>query len=473
MRSSCRLFTLTVLLGALGCGGGSPSNSGVTPSKPAPKVAEEASIDPLSDLKAARAKGRPTPSSSEPKKADTFEDVQTKIEGALKSSPNSYSLEMGTARFYMNAERYKEAIPHLQKATRLTDRVFPWIALGDSATLSGQFDLAKQAYQRAIQLDPGNSRVMRGIGQLYIAQQKFDQAQKYFEECVKKYPQNTKLRTSLGNLYIVQNKPVKAIEALEPVVKAEPTNAEAHGFLGEAYARNLHLEAAIKEYEIVTKLDPKDPVAFGRIGLYNVNLTRYAQAREPLNKAIQLDPMDAHYYWALGDSWLLESPDDLHFEKASQLYRQALNLSPNNEKALYSFAMGLSRRGTPEHLKEAIVYFDRLIKINPNDMNANFKAAEAHRLLGHTEEARKYQAKFRALFDKGRAQNRELYRKAAFKDTPASYMSLAKKAMESKKYELAITYYQAALQRDDTLTEAKRGILEAQNRSGLLNGGNR
>ncbi|MCX6382020.1 MAG: tetratricopeptide repeat protein [Armatimonadetes bacterium] len=470
MRSSYRLWSLALLTALWGCGGGTPSSkTALSPTPPAPKAPAEtlqASIDPLSDIKGNQGTGQP-----EEKKARTFEEAQKEVEKALRANPNSYSLEMGTARFYMNAGRFAEAIPHLQKATRLTDRVFPWIGLGDAATLGGKFDLAKQAFQRALQLDPGNSRVMRGIGQLYIAQERFDEAQKYLEGAVKQYPQNSKLRVALGNLYIVENKAIKAIEALEPVVKAEPMNAEAHSLLGEAYARNLHLEAAIKEYELVTKLDPKDPVAYGRIGLYHVNLARYVQAREPLMKAIEIDPMDAHYYWALGDSWLLESPDDLHFDKASQLYRQALNLSPNNAKALYSFAMGLSRHGKPEQLKEAIIYFDRLIKINPSDMNAHFKIAEAHRMLGHTEEARKYQAKFRVLFDKGRAQNRELYRRASFKDTPTVYMTLAKRAMDSKKYDIAIKYYESALQRDETLTEAKRGILEAQNRSGMLNGG--
>ena len=157
--------------------------------------------------------------------------------------------------------------------------------------------------------------------------------------------------------------------------------------------------------------------------------------------------------------------------KAAQLYRQALNLNPKNEKALYSFAMGLSRRGKPEYLQEATVYFERLLQLNPNDMNANFKLAEAYRLLGKKEQAKKYQAKFLVLFEKGRQQNRDLYRRAAFKDTPEAYLRLGKQALAEQKYEVAIKYYESALQRDETLEEAKRGLLEAHHRLGTLNKG--
>lgn len=475
MRSFPLFVALVPVILSSGCGNNSTQS--LTPQKiaplkePPPQNTASASddkgvIDPLSDIAGSIGAGQPQEG-----KAVTFEQAQKQVEATLKAHPNSYSLEMETAHFYMNAGQFVEAIPHLQKATKLTDRVFPWIALGDAGTIAGKFDMAKQAFARALEIDPGNSRVMRGIGQLYIAQQQFDKAATYFEASIKKYPQNGRLRVALGNLYIVMNKAVKAIEVLEPVVKSTPKYAEARSLLGEAYARNLHLEAAIKEYTEAAKLNPNDAQAWGRIGLYSVNLTRYVEAREPLTKAIQIDPMEAHYYWALGDSWLLENPDDLHFDKAAQLYRQALNLNPKNEKALYSFAMGLSRRGKPEYLKEATVYFERLLQINPNDMNAQFKLAEAYRMLGEKEKAKKYQARFLVLFEAGRKQNRELYRRAAFKDTPDAYMRLGKKALEEQKYEVAIKHYEAALQRDETLTEARRGILEAQNRLGLLNKG--
>lgn len=476
MRSLPLCLALTAAILSSGCGGNkpeglapqdvSPPKEVTTVQKTASDANDKAPIDPLSDIAGSIGKGQPQES-----KAVTFEQAQKQVEETLKAHPNSYSLEMETSHFYMNAGHIAEAIPHLQRATKLTDRVFPWIALGDAGTIVGKFDLAKQAYAKAMEIDPGNSRVMRGIGQLYIAQQQFSKAESYFESCIQKYPQNTKLRVALGNLYIIENKAVKAIETLEPAVKAEPKYAEAHSLLGEAYARNLHIEAAIKEYEEVTKLDPNDAQAWGKIGLYNVNLTRYQQAREPLNKAIKLDPMEPHFYWALGDSWLLENPDDFHFDKAAQLYRQALNINPKNEKALYSFAMGLSRRGKPEYLQESTIYFERLLEINPNDMNACFKLAEAYRLLGKKDQAKKLQAKFLVLFEKGRQQNRDLYRRAAFKDTPDAYLRLGKKALDEQKYEIAIKYYESALQRDETLMDAKRGILEAQNRLGMLNKG--
>jgi tetratricopeptide (TPR) repeat protein len=266
----------------------------------------------------------------------------------------------------------------------------------------------------------------------------------------------------LGNLYLILNRPLDATNVLEPAARDEPLNIDARALLAEAYAKNLHLESAIKEYQAVVARNPSDAMAWGRIGLYHVSLTRYAEAREPLQKAIQLDPMEPHYYWAMGDSYLLESPDDAHFNKAAQYYRQALNLNPKNAKALYSFAMGLSRHGKPEDLKEALTLFERLVQINPNDMNANYKLAEAYRLLGRDAEAKRHQDRFLVLFEKGRKQNRDLYKRAAFLDTPTAHLQRGQKALQEGNYRVAKLEFDQALRLDETSMEARRGVLAAQ-----------
>jgi tetratricopeptide (TPR) repeat protein len=459
------LSLLCVTAFVTSCGSPPASQSPPPPTaKPATAVVDTQSpIDPTSDLK----EQPNVPTSTAPKQM-SFEEASKRIEETTKANPKSYSVQMQAVQFYMSVERFDAAIPHLQIAVTLSPRVFPWIALGDCATIVGKFDLAHKAYDTAEKIDPGNAKVMRGKGQLYVAQRKFAEGQKFMENALKKYPRSTAIRAALGNLYIVLGKPVKAIETLEPAVQQEPTNTHVRSLLADSYAKNLHLESAIKQYQEIVKVDSKNAMAWGQMGLFMVNLTRYEEAREPLNRAIQIDPMEPHYYWALGDSWLLESTDDAHFDKASQYYRQALRLNPDNGKALYSFAMGLSRRGRPTDLEECIPLFRRLIQINPSDMNAHFKLAEALRLTGKTDEAKTMQAKFLVLFDKGRKQNRDLYRRASYKDTAENHVRLGQNALKEQNYKVAKLEFEAALQRDETLADAKRGLMEAMKALGTF-----
>lgn len=410
--------------------------------------------------------GTQTPAA--PSRVD-YETAKKQVETTLRAHPNDYELRMNAARFYMQAGDHASAIPHLQAAVRLSPKqVLPWIALGDASTLSGKFAQAEQAYNHAHALQPDNPLVDRGRGQLLVLQQKFYPARDLLIASLKRHPDDAETRTALGNLYLVLNHPRSAIETLKPALEKEPNRADLHLLLGEAYERDLHLEAAIAELREATRLEPAMAEAWGRLGLYQINLTRYKEAREPLQRAIALEPNEAHYYWALGDSYLLESTDPANFDLAAQYYRKALQLNPKNDKALYSFAMALTRRGRPQDLNEAVGLLLRLIKINPIDTNAEYKLAETYQRLGNKAEAQKHRKRFDVLFARGRNQTRRLYATAANRDTALAHLEQGQAAMQRKDYAQASQEFQLALQRDQSLSAARKGLVQAQTQMGLI-----
>ena len=373
---------------------------------------------------------------------------------------------MQAAGYYMNVGDYAAAIPHFQAATRLNPRAYAWIALGDAALLAGQLELAQKALDRAWALDPGNGIIIRSKGQLLIARKKLPEAERLLEGGLKRYPNNTYLRAALGNLYLVTDKPRKAVEVLRPAVEQEPTRVDLRTLLGEALGKSTQLEAAVREMREAVRLQPSHAEAWGRIGLYLLGLTRYQEARESLQQAITLEPMRSHYYWAIGDSYFLENNSEENFRKATQYYRQALNLEPTHEKALYSYGLALTRRGRPEDLKEALRLFQRLARVTPDAPNIHFKMAELSRALGRTAEAKKHQARFSELFRKGRERDQAKFRSAAFVDTGQAHLLLARKAMARQDYALAVRELQLALERDPGLTAARTALAEAQKRVG-------
>ena len=415
----------------------------------------------------------PTPEPNTPLPQDmplTYSDAKQRIEATLRKQPNSYSLRMMAAEFYLKQGDSPAAIPHLQAATRLTNRSLPWIALGDAATIAGKIEIAANAYAKAEKLDPNNALVIRGQGQLLVKQKKFYAARDLLEKGLKRYPENNYIRVALANLYLVLNNAHRAAALLEPAVKSDPLLADRHYLLGEAYARDTHLEAAIREMREAARLDPTMSAAWGHLGLYLVRLTRFAEARDPLERAITIEPAEPHYYWALGDSYLLESPKPANFNRALQLYRQAINLDPLNDKALYSFAMALTRRGKPEDLAEAINLLNTLVRIRPVDVNAHYKLAETYRRVGKLEEARKHKARFLELFGKGRDENRSRYLSAAFLDTPEVHLKLGREAISRSDYAAAAREFQLALDRNPKLSAAREGLTDAQKLLGAVPG---
>ena len=417
--------------------------------------------------------GVPPSSPIESAQAPTAEYAAAKkdIETTLKAKPKNFDLQMQAAEFYMKAGDYAAALPHLRVATQLSPKkALPWIALGDAATLERRFDTGAAAYRRAAAIDPNNPQIVRGLGQMYVLQRKWKDAQHTLEKGMARHPKDAEIRTVLGNLYLILNKPREAGAVIKPALEQQPDRADLHYMLGEAYERDLHIEAAIREMRATVELEPGNAEAWGRLGLYENNLTRYTEAREPLQRAISLAPNEPHYYWALGDSYLLESTAPSNFDRAAELYRKALSLDNSNAKALYSFGMALTRRGRPEDLKEAITLFQRLIQSKPTDLNAHYKLAETYRRIGQARAAAVEQAKFQDLFSKGRHQTRQLYASVAFKDTPAAHIKLAQQAMAQQNYSLAATEYQLALTRDPNLAVARDGLRQAKQKTASAKG---
>lgn len=440
---------------------------------PLVKPADIPAASPPSAPAPAGIAGVPSPLSGQapaPPLAD-YTAARRDIETTIKAKPKSFELRMQAAEFYMKAGDYAAALPHLRVATGLSPKqVLPWIALGDAATLDHHFDVGAQAYRRAAAIAPDNSQIVRGLGQMFVLERKWKEAQQVLEKGIARHPEDAEIRTVLGNLYLILNKPRRAIEVIKPALQQEPDRPDLHYMLGEAYERDLHIEAAIQEMRETVRLDPYNAEAWGRIGLYENNLTRYTEARDPLQRAIALAPREPHYYWALGDSYLLESTAPANFDRAAELYRKALSIDNRNEKALYSFGMALTRRGRPEDLKEAVTLFQRLLQWKPGDINAHYKLAETYRRMGQDKEAAAEQAKFQVLFSKGRHQTRQLYASVSFKDTPDAHLKLAQQAMTQKDYSLAVTEFQLALARDSNLAEARAGLRQAQQKATAAKG---
>ncbi len=478
LSAHCRLArTLSVLVfGGIAAGCGTPKTTPITTPPPvssSPVAAEQ------SDAK----RTPPTPtaaaSSQQPTGANTaapasdavtsdFALAQSQIEATIAKQPKEHNLRMQAAEFYMKTGHYAEAIPHLKAAAQISpDKVLAWLALGDAAALAGKFPLAEQAYNAAAKQDKANPFVARGRGQMYLLQRKFPQAQQVLEQGLKAHPQDIEISTVLGNLYLILNKPRAAVNVLAPIISRTSNRPDLHYLLGDAYERDLHIEAAILQMQEVVRLDPSNAQAWGRIGLYQNNLTRYKEARTPLLRAIALEPKEAYYHWAMGDSYLLENVSEENFLQAQREYETALQLDPKNQKALYSYGMGLTRRAKKEDLEKAIPLFQRLIALHPADMNAHFKLYETYRRLGRTQEAEAHRAKFKDLFAKGRSQTRTLYASSSFVDTAESHLKLGRKAMQAQNFTLAATEFQLALERDRNLDAARQGLLAAQKKQGL------
>jgi Flp pilus assembly protein TadD len=369
---------------------------------------------------------------------------------------------MQAAEFYMRAGLHDAAIPHLDAATRLSPKApLPWMALGDAATLTDRYPLAKRAYARAAALSPENPLVARGRGQLLIRQRRLREAQQVLDDALERHPQDPDLRTALGGLSILLNQPRRAINLVRPIVEKAPDRADLHALLADAYVKDLHLEAAVAELREVVRLNQADDRAWGRLGLYLIKLGRKAEAREPLQRALALRPRESHYYWALAGSYDPVAADPASFEASVSLHRTALKLDPHNLEALSTFSTLLARRGGPGDLEEAAKLLQRALADHPDEPSAYYKLAQIYQRLGRPSEAKTHSEKFEALFRQQDRANRKIQRAASFEDTAEGHLDRGRGHLARREYESAAAEFRLALDRNPALATAQSGLKQA------------
>jgi tetratricopeptide (TPR) repeat protein len=388
------------------------------------------------------------------------------VEAAVAARPRDFELRMQAAQYYMTGGRNEAAIPHLEAATRLQPAAaLPWIALGDACMLAGRTAAARSAYERARRLSPGDPLIDRGLGQLLIREGRLEEARALLARAVERYPESVELRLALGNLYLVLRRPVLAVQVLQPAAAAAPGSADVHYLLGQAHEANLHIQAALQEEQAAVAADPGFVEAYGRIGIYLIDLTRYAEARPPLQQAIRLNPRESHYCWALGDSYLFDVTDPGNLGRAIALYHQALRIDPRNTRALLSLALALTRRGTPGDLDEAADILERLTRQDPGNASAFYKRYEVETRRGRLAPAREALARFRSLERRGRSATAHRYQMVSFVDTASAHLRLGRRYLTEGRSGLAAAEFRLALERDSHLSAAQAGLAEAR-RSG-------
>lgn len=100
----------------------------------------------------------------------------------------------------------------------------------------GQFDLAGEALQRALSIDPKNSKVHHLIGSLFLATGRLSDAIREFNIAILLHPEFLEPQIGLAQVVVRQNKPSEAIAQLETIARQNPNYPTVYRALADVYA---------------------------------------------------------------------------------------------------------------------------------------------------------------------------------------------------------------------------------------------
>ena len=269
----------------------------------------------------------------------------------LRADPASARAVYGTATVYLAQARNTLAAAAFQKAIQLApgDRTIAagsHKGLGDLDLLQGKYDEAVLQYKAALTSQTGAEEIElhRSIGKSYLAAGQAQKALDYLAGAMRRFPSSADLKNDLAGAYIESgndlmqaDKYPEARNAFATALAIPPENAgvKASALVGlsECLSHAGDNKGAIEYLQQAVALDPKNERNLRAMGTVYVDLEQYDEAIAAFEKAIAIAPTVTSYD-LLGDCYRVQKKYDL----AEESLRDALRLDPTEYNVYVTLA---------------------------------------------------------------------------------------------------------------------------------------
>lgn len=289
------------------------------------------------------------------------------IQQFVVNNPSSVGMRINFAAELAREEKYAEALEVMQAV--LNDDEENVSALSYSAALAQQLeqlDLAKQYYKNALRIDPKNDEIRWSLARFAVQEQNYELAEQYYQQ-IESQENYFRAQLQVANMrYYTRGikGAIDTLRALDPRTEAEYVDRattrhyllmqddqfeEAFGAINETlaylpenldlvYARALvaselsELETAEQDFRFILSQQPNHANALNALGYTLADQTdRYDEARELIEKALELRPKDAHILDSMG--WVLFRQKE--YDEAIDYLQQAYDSMPEVEVAAH------------------------------------------------------------------------------------------------------------------------------------------
>jgi tetratricopeptide (TPR) repeat protein len=178
----------------------------------------------------------------------------------------------------------------------------PWgyYMLGLSAWKADQNEIAKGAFERALELDP----------------------------------KHVKSRLNLSRVLLDVGKPDDALIQIRGALELDPESSVAYRLKGRMFDAIGQKPQAVESYRDAIRLDNNDAWSMNNLALIYIEEGLYAQALPPLARAVEIQSDNAIFLNNLGMA--LECNG--HFRAAGEAYESAISVNSGYEKAVFNLA---------------------------------------------------------------------------------------------------------------------------------------
>ena len=269
----------------------------------------------------------------------------------------------------LEAERgnYDAAMSSLSKAIEKNPNMgLAYIARGGLYKDKGDYARAAEDYKQASSLEPFDFNAHYQLGLMYQYLQKFVDAIAAYQKAVEIRPLDPEANMNLAMTYTEMGQPLRGLPYAQRAVQGSEDSANSatsYANLGTLYAQLGKDAPAIEALKKSIELNSRQPEVYLNLGQEYIKAGQYPQAKNVLETARDLAP-SAPISERLGLAYY-----KLHdLPKAREAFTDSVHQNPQYFPALNGLGVVAMTTSTPPDLdaaREALAYWDRSLKINP------------------------------------------------------------------------------------------------------------
>jgi len=297
---------------------------------------------------------------------------------------------------------------------------------GTALAVVGRGGEAIEVYRHGVGLNPALPELHAALAAEFKREGNLQGAVAEYENALQLAPERPEWLHSLADCCAALGGIERAIALYRRAVELDPRRLDSLRMLGMGLLAAGRPEEAIAALDTLAACRPDDIEIFAMLGKAQFGAGQLAAARSSFERVLGLRPDDAEAHWVLGSI----SHAERDFESAERAYRHALERQPDLAGALFNLGMLLHcERDRPG---DAVPFFERLIAVAPEHVEAHRSLADAYRSLMRFPEA---VASYRAYL-------------ARLPDSPLAHLLVGETLSESGRKQEAIPYFEKTLALD-------------------------
>lgn len=285
---------------------------------------------------------------------------------------------------------YSEALADLRYCEVLDPgNVSQYILEGGIYSEMGQTDKASAAYTKALSIDPENPEAHFLIGKAKFDREQYDASIVDFKEAEKYFA----TRHARARGVVFQNLPAVDQEIASAIMRL--WNGKREDELDELVKVRLGFDGGLNAQRRMIEQFYKTTEGLARthyyIGMAYYNTKRDSAALQNLVRSVELKGDDIDALFFAGEIYVKMKK----YDEAIRLFQRITELNPND--AFAWFYLGVNYMQKKEYQKAADIYENRVLALEPKNIDAMTNLAYVYREMGNTKKALEWLTKAEKL----------------------------------------------------------------------------